>query len=103
MCWKHSSSGGPGAIGERATGEPEASARSEGGRDRLIGDVALDTKLSSRARVRPCRLLGSHGHTGLVIRRSGKPMQQPRFAPVYSLHAELEAFAVAGARHLSDQ
>jgi predicted dehydrogenase len=48
-----------------------------------------------RVPVRPCRLLGSPGHTELVIHHSGKPMQQPRFAPVYSLRAELEAFADA--------
>ena len=35
------------------------------------------------------------GDTELVIRRSGKPVQQLRFAPVDSLRAELEAFADA--------
>ena len=35
------------------------------------------------------------GETELVIRRSGKPVQQLRFAPVDSLRAELETFANA--------
>jgi predicted dehydrogenase len=65
------------------------------------GATGLFSTLRSTPSYRRVHVFGSAGSaealgdTELVIRRSGQPVQQLRFAPVDSLRAELEAFADA--------